>query len=60
MVPVGLSDDDIKTILNAVEARNPIIHNTQRTIEITTARQYVRTIQKVIGIFEDWATKKVT
>ena len=58
MVPVGLNNDDIETAIKAVEARNPIIHNAQRTIEITKARQYVHTIQKIIEIFEGLATQK--
>lgn len=57
-VPVGLNNNDIEIVIKAVEARNPIIHNAQRTIEITKARQYVLTIQKTIGIFENLVTQK--
>jgi hypothetical protein len=60
MVPVGLNDDDINTVINAIEERNLTIHNSQRTIDIKTAWKYVNTIQKVIGTFENWATKKVS
>lgn len=50
---VGLENDDIETVVDAIDTRNRIIHRSQRTVDISSARKYVKTIQKVVEGIEN-------
>lgn len=44
----GLDDQEIELVVNAINARNNVLHRQQRAVEIAQARAYVSTIQKVL------------
>lgn len=52
-----LEPDVIEEVIKAVVARNNIVHNAQRTIDIKEARQYVGAIRLVIECFGSWMAK---
>lgn len=56
---IGLSAQDRRRCLEAVETRNNIIHNGKRSVEATVARTYVDAIDQAIRQLVLWAEERV-
>jgi hypothetical protein len=47
---VGLNDNEIDTVSRAIAERNLILHQRMRDLEVSKARKYIDTIEKVVSI----------
>jgi hypothetical protein len=52
--PAGLDPEDVQIVGEAINARNDVVHNERRSVEITIARKYVSAIRRVIATFDKW------
>ena len=52
--PAGLNPEDIQIVGEAINARNNVVHNQGRLVEVALARQYVGAIRRVIATFDKW------